>query len=114
MKMSIERVRNNTDRVELKYWKKTYYSAKFCPPPPIFFETNPGIRVQRSATNSLSHETASYRWQHSDSINSQPVPYSKTLHLGYNKEPDVAVWGNIFCLFWELYETRKHTVMQFL
>jgi hypothetical protein len=61
MKMSIERVRNNTDRVELKYCDKNLVQSH------IFsttysswnvLETNAILRVQRSAKKRLSHGTA--------------------------------------------------------
>jgi hypothetical protein len=65
MKMSTERVRNNTENVDQKYLK-TYYSAIFISPKfPrwIFFEMNPGVGFQWSATNRVSYATASLEFR---------------------------------------------------
>jgi hypothetical protein len=60
MKMSTERVRNNTENVDQKYLK-THYSAIFISPIYLkrsFFEMNPGVGFQLSVTNRLSYATA--------------------------------------------------------
>jgi len=63
MKMRIERVRNNTDRVVPKYrGTETYYSATICSPHiPVGKYSNPNtvLHLQGTATYTLSHGTAS-------------------------------------------------------
>jgi hypothetical protein len=61
MKMTIQHVPSNTERVERKYGDKhllQYFILSTTHPRWNVFETNPSLRVQMSVTNRLNHGTA--------------------------------------------------------
>jgi len=45
------------------------------------------------------------------SVNSQYVPRSKHSPFRDTNERAIALWGNIFCVYRESYESHKHAVI---
>jgi hypothetical protein len=109
---------NYTDSVELKYWginllKCNILSTTY--PRWKVLELHLILLVRWSANNRLSHERASldlkfywYLW------GVRPYRALNTVLLGYNNESVIAVYGDIFLLYWETCETHKYAVMQYL
>jgi len=61
MKMSIERGRSDTDRVEQKYWENVLLQFHICSTSYArgnVFETSPSLGLKKTAPNNLNHEKA--------------------------------------------------------